>query len=363
MSEIYSKIFGLLKDGHPVVLATITRLSGSGSRGVGASILVLEDGRSLGTIGGGLLEAKVMEESANVFLKRAPALLGLSLMGKDVYKTEMLCGGEVEVFLEPIFPENLKQVQLYEKAEAIVRQSGSGLVATLVDPDLHQEGSAPKLVIGRDGDRLGSLPSARLEALVVEEMNQFLRKRKPVLVSYREKDGRELHLFVAPLAADPVVYIFGGGHVSAQIVPLASHVDFRVVVVDDRPEFADPERFPEASEVVRMDFKDAVEKLPIDKGSYMVIVTRGHAHDKTVLEQCLRSEAGYVGMIGSRRKRAIIYEKLLQEGFTQSDLDRVHSPIGIDIGAETPEEIGVSIVAELIKIRAGAEEKKHERIM
>jgi xanthine dehydrogenase accessory factor len=280
------------------------------------------------------------------------------MMGQDTGKTEMLCGGDVEVFLEPLFPENPEQRQLYEKAENIVRNAGSGLIATLIDPDLQQEGTAPKLIVGKDGNRVGSLPRARLEDLLLEEMNEFLRKRKPVLVSYREKDGRELHVFVESLAADPVVYIFGGGHVSAQIVPLASHVGFRVVVVDDRQEFASPERFPEASEVIRTEFKGVVERLPVDKASYMVIVTRGHAHDKSVLEQCLRSGAGYIGMIGSRRKREIVYEKLLEEGFTREDLDRVHSPIGIDIGAETPEEIGVSIVAELIKVRAGVEEKK-----
>src|SRR3989339_693919 len=111
MTEIYSKILELLKDGRPVVLATITRLSGSGPRGVGAKILVLEDGRAIGTIGGGLLEAKVTEEAGKVFRERVPALLGLSLMGKDVEKTEMLCGGDVEVFLEPVFPGNLTQLQ------------------------------------------------------------------------------------------------------------------------------------------------------------------------------------------------------------------------------------------------------------
>jgi len=363
MSEMYSKVSELLKEGRPVVLATITRLSGSGPRGVGANILVVDDGRAIGTIGGGLLEAKVIEKAAGVLETRVPTLMGLSLMGKDVDKTEMLCGGDVEVFLEPIFPENKKQVRLFERAESIIRRSDAGIVATLINPELQEEGAAPKVVIEKDGDKEGSLPIPRLEQIVLEQMNDLLRKRKPILVSYREKDGRELRLFVTPLAADPVVYIFGGGHVSAQIVPLANHVDFRVVVIDDREEFADPQRFPDASEVIQMEFKGAVKRLPIDRASYMVIVTRGHAHDKSVLEQCLRSEAGYIGMIGSRRKRAIIYEKLLQEGFTQADLDRVHSPIGLDIGAETPEEIGVSIVAELIKIRAGVEEKKHGKIL
>ena len=126
-------------------------------------------------------------------------------------------------------------------------------------------------------------------------------------------------------------------------------------VIDDRPEFADPVKFPDAAKVHQLPFEGVLGKIPVDESSYLVIVTRGHIHDKTVLEQCLRTKAKYIGMIGSRRKKAMIYEKLLEEGFTKSDLDRVHAPIGLNIGAETPEEIAVSIVAELIQVRAGKE--------
>jgi xanthine dehydrogenase accessory factor len=131
-------------------------------------------------------------------------------------------------------------------------------------------------------------------------------------------------------------------------------VGFKVVVIDDRPEFADPEKFPKAEDVHYYSFDSVMERLPVDGSSYVVIMTRGHSHDKTVLAQALKSPAGYIGMIGSRRKISIIFGKLLEQGFTQEQLDRVHSPIGIDIGAETPEEIAVSIIAELIKVRAGA---------
>jgi xanthine dehydrogenase accessory factor len=126
-----------------------------------------------------------------------------------------------------------------------------------------------------------------------------------------------------------------------------------VEVIDDRPEFADPAKFPDAAKVHQYPFPGVIGKIPVDESSYLVIVTRGHIHDKTVLEQCLRTKARYIGMIGSRRKKAMIYDKLLEEGFTKSDLDRVHAPIGLEIGAETPEEIAVSIVAELIQVRAG----------
>jgi xanthine dehydrogenase accessory factor len=149
------------------------------------------------------------------------------------------------------------------------------------------------------------------------------------------------------------MYIFGGGHVSRRIVPLASLVDFSVEVIDDRPEFCMPEDFPEADAVHHLAFEEVMNNLSVDEFSYLVIVTRGHIHDKTVLSQALRTNARYVGMIGSRRKKEIVFKALLEEGFTREDLARVYSPIGLDIGAQTPAEIGVSIVAELIAVRAG----------
>ena len=148
------------------------------------------------------------------------------------------------------------------------------------------------------------------------------------------------------------VYIFGAGHVGVCVAHLAAYVGFTVVVIDDRSEFANAERVPEAAEIVVVDsFADEFSSLSLDSDSYVVIVTRGHAHDRTVLVQALRSQAGYVGMIGSRRKTHVIFQALLKEGFAREDLSRVHAPIGLPIGGETPEEIGVSIVAEMVSVR------------
>ncbi|MCP4668449.1 MAG: XdhC/CoxF family protein, partial [Deltaproteobacteria bacterium] len=176
----------------------------------------------------------------------------------------------------------------------------------------------------------------------------------PAILTFEEGGGK-VEVFVEAFISDPALFIFGGGHVSREIVPLANLVGFKVVVIDDREEFAKTEQFPQAREVHQYPFEGVMDRLAVDASSYLVIVTRGHIHDKMVLEQSLRTKAGYIGMIGSRRKRNMIYENLLEQGFTQKDLARVHSPIGLDIGAETPEEIAVSIVAELIQVRAGKE--------
>jgi len=160
-------------------------------------------------------------------------------------------------------------------------------------------------------------------------------------------------ILIEPVLPAATMFLFGAGHVAQPTARLAAFVGFRVRVVDDRAEFANAQRFPEADEVrVVTDFDSALKGLAIDRNTFIVIVTRGHLHDKTVLMQALRTEAAYIGMIGSRRKRDHIFKALLKQRFTQADLNRVHSPIGLDIGAETPEEIALSIVAELAQVRA-----------
>jgi xanthine dehydrogenase accessory factor len=159
---------------------------------------------------------------------------------------------------------------------------------------------------------------------------------------------------VEPLVPPVTVYIFGGGHIGARLVPLCHLLGFRTVVVDDRAEFASRDRFPLAGDVIAApSFDRIIDDLPIGEDSYVVIVTRGHGGDQAILRQVLRRRPGYIGMIGSRRKRGLIFEQLAREGCTPDDLSRVHCPIGLPVGAETPEEIAVSIAAELIAARAG----------
>ena len=160
-----------------------------------------------------------------------------------------------------------------------------------------------------------------------------------------------MEVLLEPISSEPTVYIFGGGHVSQQVVPLAKGVSFKVAVIDDREMFANRERFPEADEVVVSEFEKSFDHLPINDSSYIVIVTRGHLYDGVVLEQAVQTSARYIGMIGSKKKIHTLYQNLIKKGMSRETLNRVHAPIGIDINSETPEEIAVSIVAELIKVR------------
>jgi len=210
-------------------------------------------------------------------------------------------------------------------------------------PGLDVPGPVAQCLFKIEGTIVGDLDHQAVFVLTAQPT-----ANQPELRSYQGK-----HYLVETLGHAGTVYIFGAGHVSQHLAPLATLVGFCTVVLDDRQEFANRQRFPDAAEIVVLDsFQRALEGLAINADSYLVIVTRGHAHDQTVLGQALSTPAGYIGMIGSGRKRDAIYAALGKEGFSRQDLDRIFSPIGLKIEAETPEEIAVSIVAELILVRA-----------
>ena len=159
--------------------------------------------------------------------------------------------------------------------------------------------------------------------------------------------------FVKEFKLASTAYIFGGGHVAYALEPVLRHIDFRTVVVDDREEYANSERFPHAERTIVVDdFDHSFDDIDVDEDSYIIIVTRGHRGDLKVLRQALKRQSAYIGMIGSRRKNRLLYDTLMEEGVTEDQIAQIHSPIGLDIGSETPEEIGVSIAAEIIGVRA-----------
>jgi len=354
MEKIYPKLVDSLEKNRLSVLATIIKQEGSAPRGVGTKCLILEDGQIIGTVGGGQIEATVAEESRKVFTTQSPIRFHFNMEGVGADAPEMICGGDVELFLEPVISENMNQLDLFKRVLEVGRRGGSGILATIVNPEHWLPTQIPKAFIESNGQKSGTLSETEeIENQLRQRMDQILNQRQPVILTYRDEDGKNIELFVEPVLSDPRLYVFGAGHVSLELVSMANRVDFKVVVIDDREEYADPKKFPDAADVFQLPFESVIHSLSVDESSYLVIVTRGHKHDRTILEQALKTPAKYIGMIGSRRKIKMIYDKLLEQGFTRQDLERVHSPIGLDIGAESPQEIAVSIVAELIKIRAG----------
>jgi len=255
--DIYEEILRLRREGRKAALATIINVRGSIPSFETAKMLIREDGSIVGTVGGGCVEAEVWDAAREVMRTEKSQTLNFNLNNNPKYDAGLVCGGTLEVFVEPLLP-----------------------VSTL--------------------------------------------------------------------------YIFGAGHVSWSLYKVARIAGFEVVVIDDRETYANRERFPEARDIYADEYEQVMAQLSPNESSYMVIVTRGHRDDMRVLRWAVETPARYIGMIGSQRKVITTYRELEQEGTSPEKLARVYAPVGIDIGSITPEEIAVSIVAEMISIRRQA---------
>ena len=256
--DIYEEIVKLQRAGHKGAVATIVNVRGSIPSFKSAKMLVRDDGTIAGTIGGGCVEAEVWQAAREVMASEKPRTLTFDLNQDPKYDTGLVCGGTLDIFVEPVLPS-------------------------------------------------------------------------------------------------PLLYIFGAGHVGYELSKAAGRAGFDVIVTDDREAYANRERFPDAREVIAEDFDKALSGLTLNESAYIVIVTRGHRDDMRVLRWAVQTQARYIGMVGSKRKAITVFRELTKEGLKPELFERVHSPVGLDIGAITPEEIAVSITAELIGIRRNVE--------
>lgn len=343
LNSSYVKISRFLEQGRALVWARIVHLAGSAPRSVGADCLVLDDGALVGTIGGGMLEYAVVQRAKELLSGRTQELLQYKMRGEDVEKSEMLCGGTVDVLLEALNPSDHELVFLFSAVKHLIESGASGVFVTQMPSG--EKGGTPhrRMLVAGNGTRHGEIPSFSYP------LSDLSGLSAPEVIRCPETGAL---FFAAPLQSTPEVLLFGGGHVSTCIAPLAKMVGFRVVVIDDRAEFANRERFPMADDIFVIPFAQVANKVPTTANSYIVIVTRGHGYDRVVLESMLDKPHAYIGMIGSKKKKRAIYQALSEAGVSAETLAGVYSPIGLDIGAETPEEIAVSIVAELIDFRA-----------
>jgi xanthine dehydrogenase accessory factor len=334
MRHVLDSLVETLKNNESVVLAAIIRNSGSAPRTSGARMLVKSDQTLIGSVGGGALEGSCQARALKMFDEADSfAELNFQLNAASAADAGMVCGGDVSVLLMKIEPDSLDLFSQLQ--EAYHRNERSFLVTVL------PHGTNPPRLLFCGAQNDSSFPS--------ELHDELMRKsrREPFLMTIQQEE-----LFIEPLLHPGTVHLVGAGHVALATAECAFFAGFEVVVMDDRADFANAERYPQARDIrVLPSFHECLGDLgPED---YVVIVTRGHLHDREVLAQALRTDAGYIGMIGSRKKRDSVYKSLLEEGFTEKDLQRVNNPIGLAIGADTPAEIAVSIVAELIQSRAG----------
>jgi xanthine dehydrogenase accessory factor len=363
MREILDQVAAELGSGCPFALVTLVSERGSTPRAAGAQMLVRQDGSIAGTIGGGLLEATMMGQAREAIAQQSSRVTSMALSGRDISAEEMMCGGHADVLVAYVPPAAADLLTIcHSLGDVIERRRKAWLftffLAATADGEPDERGPAPRgrpeagpadprvswclLVEGEES--VGELPCA------AQDLRKLVGKIG-VHGAATLEDGRQVHL--EAVEAPSVAVICGAGHVAHSLAPITESAGFATIVLDDRPEFANRERFPQASRVVVLpSFDDALAGLDLDESAYVVIVTRGHMHDFNMLVQALRTPARYVGLMSSRSKWKRIETALRELGFGDADLARIHSPVGLSIGAETPAELAISVVAEMIQVRA-----------
>lgn len=259
------------------------------------------------------------------------------------------------------FRYHLRVIELTKRLLIAAEGGEAVFLASVLEPGPRPIDAGARLLVERTGARLGSLGDAALDDLVAayapdafpRHITQTLYVTPDGLNDRTVRDATAIYVEV--VEAKPVFLVVGCGHIGRSLARLADFTDFHVVVLDDREEFANAEKIPWADEILCEDYEEAIDRFPINSATYITLVTRGHKQDELSLRRCLGRGAAYLGMIGSRRRTSTVLRHLAEEGFEQAELDKVRTPIGLNIGAETPEEIAISIMAEVIMARRGGD--------
>ena len=331
MQELFQTIHQTLASAQDALLVSILAESGSAPRGAGAHMLVGKGGRLMGSIGGGAMEHQAVQMAGQLLRERRSLLKEYHLS----HDLDMICGGEATVFFQYI-PADSTYIQ--EICTSALRQMELDrdiwLITRLAEDGEWQMG----LFSHEEGLQFLNLDTKALQSCL---------KRIPA--SFREGG---IDSYVEPIHRAGRVLVFGCGHVAQALTPLLAKVGFSCWLMDDRPEFATTELFPDANRVIRVDYEDIAQYVEIRPADFVVVMTHGHASDYTVQKQSMRAFPAYIGVIGSKNKVKTISQRLAREGYGAQEIARVYAPIGLPIRAETPAEIAVSIVAQLIQVRA-----------
>lgn len=344
--EVTRELVRLLDAGERFAIATLIDAHGSTPQRVGARLLVRADGTAVGTLGGGCIEADVHEAALRAIETGEPQVLDFTLNEDIAVDYGLACGGTERILVDPTFaPADL---ELARRLLGAASGEQRGVVVSMVEGDAGVR-IAARIAVWENGDVEGDLGPLHAEALQLAQRLVGAPRPKPAAVTL--SNGAQV--FADVFAEPPEVVIVGGGHVGRSLATVAKFMGFRLAVIDDRVEFANSARFPEADAVIAGDIEATLDAYPASRNSAIVIVTRGHKYDYQALSAAARSKAGYIGLMGSRRKVSLIYRQLLADGVPEERLRDIHAPIGLDIGAVSPEEIAVSIMAEITMHRLG----------
>ena len=350
MKEVFEDAVDKLGNGEPVVLATVIRTKGSTPQKPGAKLLVRQDGSGVGTLGGGCVEGDIWFAAKQLMQDGGSAEYKEYELNEELAAEDgLVCGGTMYFLIDPVYsPEDY--LPYAEEISDAYNGKGAVAVATVIksgDDGISVIGD--KLFIRENGDTEGSLGSKDIDVAAIDKAFELMvHGRNEYVIT---ATGAEY--FIEAYTPPPQLVICGGGHVSRALASLAKPLEFRLFITDDREEFANQNRFPEADIVVNDKPEDALPTLPINPNTFIVVATRGHRYDNTALLAAAKTSAKYVGLMGSKRKTILIYEDLMRSELTKDRIKEIRSPIGLDIRARTPEEIAISIMSEILMFRLG----------
>jgi xanthine dehydrogenase accessory factor len=338
--DIFQNIVAFIDCGRKFAAAIILNAAGSTPRKAGVWAVIDDTGRITGTLGGGAVEAQAQRRAIHSCRSYMPVLFDIELQGADSGSDVPICGGKMRIFIDPtISGKKDFFVRVYEA----VRNSEKGVIRLTLRGTADIQ--ADYQWLPEDASDAG-FPGA-------EELRSCLNREMPKIFVVDSQDPAEkTEVFIHPVIPRPVLVIAGGGHVGQALAVQADLVGFAITVIDDRSEFTEPELFPKDTKTICGDIAGLLAEMPMHADTYIVIVTRGHGKDAEALRACIKKSPVYIGMIGSKRKVALIRDDFIRSGtVTPQEFDRVFSPIGLDIGAVTVPEIAASITAELIAVR------------
>ena len=349
MSELLEQLSRISTSGRPAALATLVAAAGTTPKTAGATMCVGEDGSVLGSVTiGGCVDARVIERAEQVVRSGTPELLRMSLGDEDAWELGLTCGGEVEVLVQRVDPTGGDPSGVaYAAARDAYEAGRAAIVVAYLD---ERRG---RFAIDESGARAGSLGDAHLDARAVEIATRRLATGQLSGVERVMHDERQVALFFELLAPPETVVIVGASQVAMSLAVFVRELGMRVVIVDGRERMATRERFPAADEIRVGMPSEIVEALQMTQRTYLVLLAHDYKYELPVLRLALRGDAGYVGMLGSRRRGATIRSMLAEEGLAASELSRLHSPIGLAIGAKSASEIALAIAAEIVAVREG----------
>jgi xanthine dehydrogenase accessory factor len=347
MRELIPTIQNWLASGKKIALATVIKVEGSSPRPVGAKLIVSSEGKLFGSVSGGCVEGSVIEEALQCLQSGKPKILHYGIDNSNPWSVGLACGGKIDVFIEPLFSSTLKDGfsnSFFEKIMELLKENQPFVLATFITGNLQGiKGLFSNETWGTD-DSIHHW----LNYFPIRDMKELIKSGKPHFVDIEFESSQPTKVFLEPVLPQARMVIIGAVHIAAALVNFAHELGYRTIVVDPRSAFLTHERFPQADELIHAWPQDCLPKLNLVHSDCVAVVSHDEKIDVPALMESLKSPVRYIGLLGSLKTRKERFVVLKTEGVTNQELERIHAPIGINIGALEPEEIALSIIAEII---------------